>query len=230
MANAVGGREVVRMDYMVSAGIALQSGVEREEYSLGDTKMRNHVRKFSAVLVLAVMALAPVAQAGISFATGSASYAGLGLEPGYPSDYDHLTFSGTSGIYSSPGTYTVSSVLFQSGYNAWNIHTDTGSLSFNFVVGSSTQTMVVPYSIYISYSDTITLLPGSLSFNIGGGQLLNITTQTLVLPDSVGKADLQGTFTVTPVPEPETYVLLLAGLGPLALAIRRRKHKQTAVA
>jgi hypothetical protein len=192
--------------------------------------MRIHICKFSGVLALAFLALAPVAHAGISFVTGSASYTGLGLEPGYPSDYDHLTFTGTSGIYSSPGTYTVSSVLFQSGYNAWNIHTDTGSLSFNFAVGSSTQTMVVPYSIYISYSDTITLLPGSLSFNIGGGQLLNITTQTLVLPDSVGTADLKGTFTVSPIPEPENYVMLLAGLGPLAFAIRRRKLKQAAAA
>jgi hypothetical protein len=34
----------------------------------------------------------------------------------------------------------------------------------------------------------------------------------------------------TPIPEPETYAMLLAGLGPLAFAIRRRKRKQAAAA
>ena len=133
--------------------------------------MSKRLRSFSVILVTALAAFAPAAQADISFATGSAYYSGLGLEPGFPSDYDHLTFNGVSGNYTTPGTYTVSSLLFQSGYNAWDIHTDTGSLSFAFTAGGTTQTMVVPYSIYISTSDTISFLPGSLSFNIGGGQM-----------------------------------------------------------
>jgi PEP-CTERM motif len=190
--------------------------------------MKKHIRNIFAVLGFALFAIAPCAQADISFATGSAYYTGLGLEVGYPSDYDHLTITGTSGIYSAPGTYTISSLLFQSAYNAWNIHTDTGALSFAFTVGSTTQTMVVPYSIFISYSDTITLLPGSLNFDIGGGQQLTVTTQSLVLPDTVGTANLQGTFSISPIPEPETYAMLLAGFGPLAFAIRRRRLKQAA--
>ena len=34
--------------------------------------------------------------------------------------------------------------------------------------------------------------------------------------------------TVTPIPEPESYALMLAGLGLLGIAARRRKQKQTA--
>ena len=190
--------------------------------------MSRQLRSFSAVLVLVLAAFAPVAQADISFATGSAYYTGLGVEPGFPSDYDHMTITGTSGIYTAPGDYTIASLLFQSGYNAWNIHTDTGTMSFAFTAGTTTQTMTVPYSIFISYSDTITLLPGSLSFDIGGGQQLNVTTETLVLPDTVGTANLQASFSVSPIPEPGTYAMMLAGLGVLGFAGWRRKKSEEA--
>jgi hypothetical protein len=39
------------------------------------------------------------------------------------------------------------------------------------------------------------------------------------------KVDGSNTFTATPVPEPETYAMLLAGLGLLGFAARRSKQK-----
>jgi hypothetical protein len=41
-----------------------------------------------------------------------------------------------------------------------------------------------------------------------------------------GKSEWQFVRNVTPVPEPETYAMLLAGLGLIGAAVKRRKAKQ----
>ncbi|MDE2000500.1 MAG: PEP-CTERM sorting domain-containing protein, partial [Burkholderiales bacterium] len=47
------------------------------------------------------------------------------------------------------------------------------------------------------------------------------------MTDLTGPIQLQTAsahFTVTPVPEPETYALLLAGMGVVGLALRRKQR------
>lgn len=75
---------------------------------------------------------------------------------------------------------------------------------------------------YYVLGNTVTLNSGfvaglnTIDFYVQG----NGVTDGFVL-QSVG-------FTAQPVPEPETYALMLAGLGLLGVAARRRKQKQTA--
>jgi hypothetical protein len=59
---------------------------------------------------------------------------------------------------------------------------------------------------------------------VPGSTLLGLTTA------GSGTAMFDNLAVTAPVPEPETYLMLLAGLGPLALAIRRRKLKLAATA
>ena len=70
---------------------------------------------------------------------------------------------------------------------------------------------------------TVTGQYQQFSFNFLGVDKVTITNQdtNLLIDDMV----VNGT---APVPEPETYAMLLAGLGLLGVAARRRKQKQSA--
>ena len=59
----------------------------------------------------------------------------------------------------------------------------------------------------------------SVQFVAVGGSLIT----SLVFASSVDAFEV-GRFTVTPIPEPETYALMLAGLGALGFVARRRRN------
>lgn len=56
--------------------------------------------------------------------------------------------------------------------------------------------------------------PGSYTLNIAGFKL-----------NPLASASYAGNISISPVPEPETYAMLLAGLGLLGFSIRRRKSE-----
>ena len=72
------------------------------------------------------------------------------------------------------------------------------------------------------------------NFSLSSGFVTGVNTLDFVVTDSGAPTalrvdDLAGTATaVSAVPEPETYALLLAGLGVLGFAARRRKQKAAA--
>ena len=70
-----------------------------------------------------------------------------------------------------------------------------------------------------SYSDTFTLASGAFSALFtgvsAGKAYVNIHT-----PGTYGAGEIRGF--LAPIPEPETYALMLAGLGAVAWAARRR--------
>jgi PEP-CTERM motif len=65
-------------------------------------------------------------------------------------------------------------------------------------------------SSYLSFSGGTT--PGNYSLNIAGFKL-----------NPSASASYAGNISISPVPEPETYAMMLAGLGLLGFSIRRRK-------
>ncbi|GJI94559.1 hypothetical protein RugamoR57_12770 [Duganella caerulea] len=105
--------------------------------------------------------------------------------------------------------------------------------SFTLAAGASQHTDVAP----VSTSKTLTFnLPASLGSFIGSGTfsatLDGVSGQALtsggnakygtdILMD--GYAKVTYTYTAAPVPEPETYAMLLAGLGLMGVVARRRK-------
>ena len=192
-------------------------------------------------ILLAAMFLLPIAgaqaagQVTSSFTTAGTpdapvQFTMLGLEQGFSSDFDHLSIVGKSGIISGQtGSYDIASLTFTAGYNAWNIHDSTGSLNFDIAINGNTAVLTLPYTIHIDTTDTLNL-------NIGGGNLVtsgnayNVATQSLTFAN-VGNngpvtKDLYASISVSPVPEPETYGMMLMGLGLMGFVARRRKSNE----
>jgi len=65
-------------------------------------------------------------------------------------------------------------------------------------------------SSYLSFAGGAT--PGNYALNIAGFKL-----------NPAAAASYAGNISISPVPEPETYAMMLAGLGLIGLSIRRRK-------
>jgi hypothetical protein len=123
-------------------------------------------------------------------------------------------------------------VYFQSGAGATTSITATGSVSFNggpaTVLSASplTQTPSTPSLGFFSGSSsfgagsfsTFSVSAASITLNASGGSFAAIGAQ----PQNI----LKFGFTATPVPEPETYALLLAGLGMVGMISRRRRDQR----
>jgi hypothetical protein len=109
--------------------------------------------------------------------------------------------------------------------------------TFNVFNGASLlgATTAVPVGIYDPFA-TATVDPdlalanssfsrGIFTLGAGGYNITGVLNQSVL--ESVGGAPLNSTsgnirLTVAPIPEPETYAMLLAGLGLLGVAARRR--------
>ncbi|WP_020163222.1 PEP-CTERM sorting domain-containing protein [Methyloversatilis discipulorum] len=63
---------------------------------------------------------------------------------------------------------------------------------------------------------------GSFSSLVVSGLTLTLSASANAVVSSVGQGRLEVGFVAAPVPEPETYTLMLAGLGLISLAARRR--------
>lgn len=95
-------------------------------------------------------------------------------------------------------------------------------------------TVTTDVGLYVFDSGGISLSPGSFAFDgadvgyyvgfqvdgIDDMSILNLTFSYVEAPQNAFEAS---NFSVTPVPEPETYALMLAGLGVVGFMARRRK-------
>ena len=138
----------------------------------------------------------------------------------------------TTGSFFDPG----SSTFF---FGSLNINSNTSFDDvFTLVAGAGLPTGVYTFEGDISGSkltfDSVTLdgTPFDLTTNHRAGTI-DLTDALPVIIEVIGKAgsfttgkaNYQGSLALTaaPVPEPETYALMLAGLGAVGFAARRRK-------
>jgi hypothetical protein len=93
---------------------------------------------------------------------------------------------------------------------------------------SGTQTLVVPFSLSVGSSDTLTIAGTSLSILVGAN-LWNIVVDGLTIV-SPGVANLYAQVSESPAatPLPAAVVLFGSGLGAMGLFARRRKRKDFA--
>lgn len=81
---------------------------------------------------------------------------------------------------------------------------------------------------YMAWESTYGVSGGSqvaddFSVSTGGNYSRYGNTSTYIIDNAIGSTYTNYAFEVTPVPEPETYVMLLAGLSVLGFVARRRK-------
>lgn len=162
--------------------------------------------------------LAPVsANAAIVFTTNANHYEGLGDTIG--SSFDKIDFSSVTNTFTGFGTYLVNKVTFTVGINAnTGGYTETGTLANTGTSSIGAFSYAVPYSIYISNADTITLGGNSIIWNG-----FNIKFNELKLTSGSGSVSGDLTATVTGVPEAATWALMMAGFGLVGSAMRRRR-------
>lgn len=175
--------------------------------------MKFHFAKAAAAIAL--MAL-PVSAQAATYVVDSAHFESIGDQIG--STFDIVDFLGFSGTFSGAGTYTISDVLFTVGVNANTAATSSSVFNLTGAFDGNPFSFSVPYTIDINSNDTLTI--GGNTLTAGG---YNIFFNTLTLNSGVGNP-VGGTLTatVTAVPEPATWALMLIGFGAAGYAMRRR--------
>lgn len=171
-----------------------------------------------AAAAAALMAL-PVSAQAASYVVDSAHFESIGDQIG--STFDIVDFLGFSGVFSGAGVYTVSEVVFTVGVNANTAATTSDFFDLTGSFDGNPFAFSVPYTIQIDSADTLTI--GGNSLTAGG---YNILFSKLTLNSGVGNP-VSGTLTatVTAVPEPATWALMLIGFGAAGYAMRRRTVK-----
>ena len=168
-----------------------------------------------------------VATAAIGLAAASSSFATVAGEPlGVLAPT--ASFSRTVGAGSFMDTYnfdlSVASIVAAS---ATNVEITFGGFSFggisNFAATLNNKPLL--FNLFESTGDGVTIstsvVAGSTSLPAGNFKL------TVSGIAAAGGASYGGNIVATPVPEPESYAMLLAGLGVMgAIAVRRNKRKQ----
>lgn len=193
------------------------------------SSIRSFVRQVAATAL--VMAAAAVPAHAVVIETGSYANAGIGSE--FDSMFDNFVITGdtvTLTTSTAPMSVTLGSYSFEVGPNCHGCSlTPSFNALFDVTVDGMTKQADLPYSWrstgptdYLTFST-----PASLLFDFGG-RLVRIDFDSLGALASSGET-LHGSFgasvTVTPVPEPSSCAMMLAGFGSIAFVARRRRAR-----
>lgn len=173
--------------------------------------------------------LLPMPAKAVSYMTTGGSQTGIGDVIGY--GYDQIILHPYTSTISGPGTYTLNPIDFVAGPNRYDATIVFGSLSENLTVGSTTQTLTIPYSVAIGSADTLTIFGGTTLWFTGWKVVLD----SLTIGPNGGGGGPHGsgtmssylTATVSPVPLPPALILFGTALAGMAV-LGRRRRKQTA--
>jgi len=143
------------------------------------------------------------------------------------------TITGTAGVDLTLTGATFSQTLSTSGTHVFNEAKFDKNDNFAGTSGGVYTFSLAPFSSTSNHSDAATLSAfkgsGVVHLNLVGKTNSSVTgtsgnTHSLVLPSYDAYAKVTYTY-ATPVPEPETYAMLLAGLGLVGAIARKRKAK-----
>jgi hypothetical protein len=179
----------------------------------------------AAAVVLATMAPAHA----LVIETGSYANSGIGAE--FASPYDNFVVTGattTINTLTLPSALTLGTFAFEVGWNC-NVCSLTPSYDalIDLTVDGVTNHLDLPYSWYSTGpTDFLTFsTPAPLMFDLGSQGWLTIAVDSLGTLSSSGstvQGNVTGTVSLTPVPEPGTYALMLAGFAVIGFVARRR--------
>lgn len=191
------------------------------------TTVSSLLRRSAAI---ALMAGAAASAHAVDITVGSYFNSGMGAE--FATAYDTFTLTGqatTVAPSSTPTPVTLGTFVFEVGPNC---SACTLTPSFNglldVTVDGLTQQFSLPYAWYSNGpNDFLSFTtPAPLMFDFGTFGLVTVAMDSIgLLSSPIGTVggNVYGTVTVTPVPEPGTYALLLAGLAAVSLVARRRR-------
>lgn len=174
-------------------------------------------RPLALIAALPLLALPAVANATV-FVTNANHYEAIGDTIG--SQFDIINLNSVTGDFTGPGTYLVHEVSFITGLNGNSAGGPfTGFLSNTGVFDGSMFAYDIAYSILISNEDTITL--GGNSFVAGG---YKVFFNPLVLTNGTSTPVTGSlTATVSAVPEPATWAMMIMGFGLVGGSMRARR-------
>ena len=189
-------------------------------------------RSVSSLAAGAALALVSGLAGAQSITYSGANFASSSLGADFPSPYDIFVYTALPGgplDVSSSVTTDIGTLTFVVGTNCTTC-AKTPSLDtlIDFTVNGITKQLDLQYQWSSTGPiDTLTFsTPSALSYDLGSAGTLNVSFGALsALSGGVGTyaENLKATFSVTPVPEPSTYALLLAGLGAVGFISRRRQ-------
>jgi hypothetical protein len=189
--------------------------------------IRSLIRQTAAA---ALVAAAVVPAHAIVIETGSYTNTGIGAE--FASPYDNFTLTGQTVTIATPAAPVVVTLGQFSFDVGWNCNSCTLTPSFDalidLTVDGMTRQLDLPYSWYSSGpSDFLSFAtPAPVMFDFGSLGLVTIAVDSIgTLTSTIGTVygNVNATVTVTPVPEPASYALMLAGFGVIAFVARRRQ-------
>jgi len=198
------------------------------------SSIRSLLRHAACHVLLAAAVVAGPAHA-VSIDVGSYTNTGLGAE--FATSFDTFTITGdkiTIAMPQAPVAISLGTFWFEVGPNCYSC---TLTPSFDAIldvkVHGDTQQLHIPYAWHSSGpNDFLTFSKAApVMFDFGGQGMLVIALDAITtLTSSGGKVygDLYATASmapasITPVPEPASFALMLAGFGVIAFVARRRQ-------
>ena len=196
--------------------------------------IKSITRLAASAALLAAAAVAGPAHA-VSIEVGSYTRSGLGAE--FATSYDTFTIVGDKVSFAMPHTpvaISLGTFWFEVGPNCYSCTlTPSFDALLDVKVHGETQQFHIPYAWHSTGpSDFLTFSQAApLMFDFGNQGMLMIALDSIAtLSSSGGKVygDLHATASlapssVTPVPEPASFALMLAGFGVVAFVARRRR-------
>lgn len=201
------------------------------------------MKKLAFSAFMATLCIGTAHAETITFSTTDYSQSSIGQDPGVGGAYDQFSIAGVTNqsvTFSGSSIVTIGQYSFVVGVNCTTCQlTPSYDAVFNMTIGAQTKTFDIPYSwSSTGPTDTLTFgAPAPITFNVGS-ELITVTGINPGALSSGGETltgNVQATLTgdmqttsssVSAVPEPETYAMLLAGLGLIGFMTHRKSGKK----